>query len=145
MSFCKECSAKRHRERNFAKSPEVLRKRNLRLKDERANPDNRAKFITRDSRQGDKRKGFDNDLTIDAVKEMIALGCHYCGNTSIKMTIDRRHNHLGHTLDNVQPACIRCNMIRGNMPYAAWEAIVPSIKATFEAGLFEDWTGAIHN
>lgn len=55
------------------------------------------------------------------------------------MTLDRIDNDKAHTKENVVPACIRCNMIRGSMPYEAWINIAPSIKNTYELGLFGNW------
>lgn len=72
---------------------------------------------------------------------MIANGCDYCGNHSIRMTMDRIDNSKGHTITNVVPACYRCNMIRGNMPYEAWLNMVPALKDTIEKGLLDGWLG----
>ncbi len=55
------------------------------------------------------------------------------------MTLDRIDNGFGHTKSNVVPACYRCNLIRGSMPYNAWLNIVDAIRQTYELGLFGDW------
>lgn len=55
------------------------------------------------------------------------------------MTLDRIDNTRAHLKDNVVPSCIRCNYIRGSMPYEAWMNIVPSIRQTKELGLFGTW------
>lgn len=69
--------------------------------------------------------------------------CFYCGAIDIKMTLDRIDNSIGHTRVNVNPSCVRCNGVRGNMPYAAWMAIVPAIKKAREDGLFGSWVGRV--
>lgn len=55
------------------------------------------------------------------------------------MTLDRIDNKMGHTKENVLPACIRCNNLRGDMPIQAWTFLVPKVKEAKESGLFEDW------
>ena len=114
------------------------------MSEERKSPEQRAKYLVYDCRQSDKKKGRECDLTIDAVKALIDQPCHYCEDIVLLRTLDRVDNSKGHTLDNVLPSCIRCNMIRGSIPFAAWEAMVPGVKAAFEQGLFGEWTGSIH-
>lgn len=104
----------------------------------RQNPLHRAKWILHDSRRSDKKRGLDNDLDVTYIQSLIRKGCSYCGDTS-KMTLDRIDNTRGHTKDNVMPACIRCNYLRGSMPYDAWMIIAPSVRLAFEQGAFGDW------
>ena len=143
---CKKCESKERMARPYYPlSEEQKRKKNIRLneyqKKKRRNPDNAAKIILVDSRSADKKKGIENNLTENAIAELIVNGCYYCGDKTTRMTLDRVDNNIGHVLDNILPACHRCNMIRGNMPFKAWECIVPAIKETFEKGLFENWVG----
>lgn len=143
---CRTCESKARLSRGY-KTPskqqqEVHNKRlNEWYKQMRRDPANAAKVIVKDSRNADGKKGLrdDNDLTVELVQELIKNGCTYCGDRSIRMTLDRIDNKLAHTLQNVVAACYRCNMIRGNMPYDAWLNIVPAIKDTFERGLFAVW------
>lgn len=96
--------------------------------------------ILYDSRSWDKKKGFEgNDLTIDFIVRSISKGCVYCGEDRLRMTLDRVDGTLAHTQDNVVVCCIRCNYLRGSMPYAAWLHLVPSIKEARDKGLFGDW------
>lgn len=96
--------------------------------------------ILQDCRASDKKKNLSgNDLTRQYIVSAIAVGCTYCGDTSIRMTLDRLDNDRAHTQDNVVPACIRCNYIRGSMPHAAWALLVPSVKEARELGLFGEW------
>jgi len=95
--------------------------------------------ILADSRKSDKKKGLSNDLDLEFVKSLILLGCSYCGENSIRITLDRIDNAIGHIKENVVPACIRCNYTRGSMPYEAWILISPKMKEARELGLFGDW------
>lgn len=111
----------------------------------RSNPENRARWILKDSRKSDRKLKRDNDLTEDFIEEKIAQGCNYCGETQLQLTLDRIDNSKGHTKENVVPCCIRCNLLRRDMPLTAWERIAPAVKAAREGGLFGVWTGQIHN
>jgi len=50
---------------------------------------NVANSICVDCRRFDKRRGRANDLTVEFVSKSIADGCLYCGETSIRMSLDR--------------------------------------------------------
>jgi hypothetical protein len=90
----------------------------------------------------DKRKGRENDLDLKFVKELTKGSiCAYCGETTLRITLDRINNELGHIKTNVIAACIRCNGIRCNMPFEAWKFIIPKIRAARIKGLFGDWQG----
>ena len=80
-----------------------------------------------------------NDLTVEFV-EGILSSCSYCGETEkIQLSIDRIDNKRGHLQDNVVPACVRCNIVRRDMPYEAWLMLAPAMKKAKEAGLLGDW------
>lgn len=95
--------------------------------------------IYNDCKFSDKKKGFVNDLDREFIQQLIGSGCVYCGDTELKITLDRKNNALPHNKDNVAPACIRCNYMRGSMPYIAWMEIVPILKDIRSRGLFGDW------
>jgi hypothetical protein len=97
-----------------------------------------------DSVRGDKKSGRENDLTIDFIDDLLTNGCFYCGETELKMTLDRKDNSIGHVTENVLPCCIRCNYIRRDMPYKAWLCLVPYLKEAREKGLFGTWTCEVH-
>lgn len=97
-----------------------------------------------DSRSSDKKKGLKNNLTKEFIDETISNGCIYCGNTTLRMTLDRIDNTIGHIMDNVVPACIRCNYIRGSMPYDAWLSLKDGLIQAEQLGLFGNWTGSTH-
>lgn len=86
-------------------------------------------------------RGHACDLTKQEIEQLIVRGCDYCGEKSLRMTLDRIDNSKGHTRENVVPACIRCNYARRNMPYEAWLCLVGGMRQAREKGLFKDWTG----
>jgi hypothetical protein len=104
---------------------------------------NPAWAILRDSKQSDKRKNLSNDLDLEYVKLSISKPCAYCGETTLRMTLDRIDNSIGHLKSNVIQACIRCNYTRGNMPYKAWLYLVGGMRQARESGEFGTWTGSI--
>lgn len=111
---------------------------------QRKNPVFRAKFILQDLIREDKKEKFkDTDLTLEVVQELIANPCLYCGETELMMTLDRIDNSVGHVRKNVNPSCIRCNLLRRNMPYKAWIKLAPGVRKARETGKFGKWTGAL--
>jgi hypothetical protein len=150
-SICRKCDdkARRKREvkryRKFGESPhkkryqKIFRKRLqalLKLKQ------NWYKAIYVSSRRDDRRRNFRNNLTKEFIKDLISRGCSYCGETKIRMTLDRINNKKGHTRKNVREACIRCNFMRRDMPYAAWICIAPFVERARKRGLFSGWIGS---
>jgi hypothetical protein len=111
----------------------------------RQRKNNPVRSIWTDSRKTDRKKNRENDLTKEFIAEQIAKGCSYCGETKIRMTLDRIDNTRGHTMDNVVPACIRCNYVRGNMPYEAWLRLRAGLRKARREGLFGDWTGQVRH
>lgn len=134
MSWCKPCVLTRNRPRN--KETNENRRRS------RRNALDTARWILEDARAGDKKRGLDFDLDKQFISEMIANPCCYCGETKLRMTLDRVDNSRGHVQDNVVPACIRCNYVRRHMPYAAWLVVAEGMRKAAAAGLFGEWTGA---
>lgn len=128
------CFTCRQRARYRSNPGKVLaRQHRRRLK----NPD---QCILIDCRSSDKKKGrLGNNLTREFVKDLISHPCSYCGESSLRMTLDRKDNEKAHTIDNVVAACIRCNYLRGNMPFEAWLVIAPAVREAKELGLFGDW------
>lgn len=104
-------------------------------------PEHVSKYILQDSRSCDKKKGHENDLTKEYIEAEIAKGCTYCGEERIRITLDRIDNSLGHLENNVLPACIRCNYVRGNMPYEAWLVVASGMERARKQGLFGSWEG----
>jgi len=88
--------------------------------------------------KADRDKGRANDLTVSWIEKTIAEGCSYCGIRG-KISLDRIDNNLGHTQDNCVSACVRCNFMRGNMPYAAWILFKPTLIMVRKSGLYGDW------
>lgn len=124
---------------------ETHRKSKERLRKLRKDPKYRAKFVLNDGRKADRRRGLsETDLSLEEVECLISNSCQYCGETELMMTLDRIDNSMGHLKSNVIPCCIRCNLLRRDMPYQAWVEFIPTLKAVRESGKFENWTGALH-
>lgn len=145
-SYCKRCHGDNTNEsrrgigvRTYSESSRQTTRERLRR--QRLDPDQLFRVVYMDSRSSDRKKGRNNDLTMDFVRECVSQACFYCGDTQTRMTLDRIDNALGHTCANVNPACIRCNYMRGSMPYPAWLRLVPLVRKAREEGLFGAWTG----
>lgn len=95
-----------------------------------------------DARNSDQKRGWSCDLTEEVIEEKISEGCVYCGEIQMRMTLDRINNDEAYNEHNVVGACIRCNYMRRDMPFAAWKRLVPVIRKLREEGEFGDWTGA---
>lgn len=132
---CTSCKHKAERDYN----PEAYKahKANYNITYKINNPN---KVILSSTQCKDKRDfQSSNDLTIEFICKVIAIGCFYCGCKDGLMTLDRIDNDKPHYQDNVNASCYRCNMFRGTCPYNAWMNMVPLIKETYEKGLFGDW------
>jgi len=143
---CLRCAATRKRTWN-ANNPEkalaAAERYSSRQKLERLSPNNWAKWIVRDSKSSDRKRGLENDLTVEFVQALIVNGCSYCGESNLRMTVDRVDNALGHTRDNVVSACIRCNYTRKDMPHEAWCVIAGAMREARLCGLLGSWTGRV--
>ena len=139
---CKDCDNKRRCSEGFSPALDPERDRQLmyiRTERWRANPNNRPTKIITDARKADKKKGLICDLDKEWVREQIGKECSYCGETNVLMTLDRIDNSLGHSKENVVPACMRCNYLRKDMPIEAWKVLVPAVREAREKGLFGSW------
>ena len=98
------------------------------------------KIILKDTKGSDRRKGLgDNDLNEEFVEKLVKQGCLYCGENKILITLDRMDNLKPHNQDNVNPCCIRCNLLKRDMPYEAWKSFIPVVRKVREENLFGDW------
>jgi hypothetical protein len=146
-AVCRKCydQKKKARRKDYLAQPGVRARKRDYNNSRRADPDRRAEVIWMDSRRSDTVHGRANDLTKDGIRHLIAQGCIYCGETQLKMTLDRKDNGVGHLQTNVIPCCIRCNYVRRDMPYEAWILLVPAMRQARERGLFGTWTCAVHH
>lgn len=140
---CRKCESKRRSTRTYGSDAQARasRRYNQKLRDMRSRNEDVPRWILQDSRRSDRKRGTENDLTKEFIAALIADGCRYCGETDLRMTLDRVDNERGHTKDNVVPACIRCNYVRGNMPHKAWVEVSKGMTAAREKGLFGEWQG----
>jgi len=133
--ICSACQSRRSKETG---GEAYKARRSKALK--RSRQENRAMFIVRDCRAVDRKKELGpNDLDVEFVRSLIADGCCYCGDSSIRMTLDRIDNSVAHLRANVKPACIRCNYVRGSMPHRAWLVVATAMRKAREEGLFGEW------
>lgn len=81
----------------------------------------------------DRQRGQVTEVTIAQLREMIALGCVYCGDKE-RVGLDRINNSIGHTVTNVVPCCYPCNTARNdNFSYEEMIVIGRAIRAVKEA------------
>src|ERR1700741_3036477 len=137
LYFGHVCMACRRRIR-VQKNPAQCRNERQKCRSKKRTQDIPGTILT-DSRQSDRRRDLDNDLTKEFVTSLIANGCLYCGETKSRMTLDRIDNKIGHLQTNVVPACKQCNLIRRDMPYMAWLVVVEGVKKAKRQGLFNTW------
>jgi hypothetical protein len=143
---CNKCeNKKRVARRKKMKDNPAGRARYQRYRDKmsrlRRSGEQPERFIWMDSRGVAGKKKLEHTLSKEFIAALIKGGCKYCGETELKMTLDRIDNNLGYTESNVNPCCIRCNYFRRSVPFAAWEVIVPAVKKAVRRGLFGEWTG----
>jgi hypothetical protein len=100
-----------------------------------------AKYVCYNSKNADKRANRTYDLTVSQVINIIAKPCIYCGEDNLPRALDRIDNSKGHTFDNVNSCCSRCNYTRANMPYLAWLIVAKGMRKARELGLFGSWQG----
>lgn len=58
-----------------------------------------------------KKRDFEHDLTYEFVENFLTLPCVYC-TMECTPQLDRKDNLKGYTMDNVVPACRRCNTVK---------------------------------
>jgi transposase-like protein len=147
--YCKSCDYKRRAITTYNKNPSLSAVKNKAIR-EASNSyqirrsgkiEDLARCIFNDCNRTDSRKHWINDLEYEWVLKTIQQPCSYCGSNNIKKSLDRIDNELAHTEKNCVCACVRCNLMRKNMPYKAWMIIVPAIKLAQESGAFGDWIG----
>lgn len=140
---CRDCESKKRAARNY--SEDAVKRASLKhlakRRKSRASGLEDDKWIVIDARGSDRKKGRENDLDREFVRELIKDGCSYCGETEIRMTVDRVDNERGHLKDNVVPACMRCNYVRGAMPHKAWLFLINGMREAREKGFFGQWDG----
>ena len=76
-------------------------------------PLNWAKTIVKGYRMMDRERGFDPNQTISAewfLQNIAYRPCAHCGLQAIGLIgCNRLDNTKGHTIDNVEPCCLKCN------------------------------------
>ena len=137
---CTQCES--HYRRQHPNRPTKQARDNARQRDSRRSKEHVDRWICVESRSSDRKHGRDNDMTREFIRELIRNGCNYCGDTSIRMTLDRIDNTVGHVKSNVVAACVRCNLVRRDMPFDAWLILASSMRTAREKGFFGNWMPA---
>jgi len=57
------------------------------------------------------KKGIEFSLSIEEFNAICSSRCVYCGSGN-KIGIDRKDSSIGYVIDNCQPACSTCNMMK---------------------------------
>ncbi len=102
-------------------------------------PSEVAHWICEDSKKSARKRNIEHDLQENTIAEFIADGCVYCGEKDLRITLDRIDNSKGYTMNNINPACLRCNYARGNMPFKAWKFLIDGMRKARLAGAFGNW------
>lgn len=86
--------------------------------DPQKNPMGWAKNIVNSYRQMDRERGFDDSKTITSewfLENIAYQPCAHCGVQGIgKVGCNRLDNTKGHTIDNVESCCFKCNCKENN-------------------------------
>ena len=74
-----------------------------------------------------KNNGWDFNLTDSDLRRILEQPCVYCGTWRGYSQVDRKESLLGYTLDNVVPACKRCNTVKSM--YLTYEQMIKVAEA----------------
>ena len=69
-------------------------------------------------------------MSFETYEGLIKQPCVWCGRTPEEangMGVDRRDNTLGHVKGNLDPSCVRCNMIRKAIPRDEFSAFIGDV------------------
>lgn len=100
------------------------------------------KYTFWDYRKSAKNRGYEFELSVEDVINLIEQNCHYCGappstlekDRSIfsnlelyRNGIDRKDNSVGYILENCVPCCTKCNMLKRSTEYQEFIRHIESI------------------
>lgn len=118
--ICKGCA---HTKRKLIKAGEPIpiefEKANKRRREKRVSenkPYRKTTYINRRRltyRSFDKKRGLENDLTVEYIEDAFKQPCSYCGAPATGL--DRLDNTVGHTMSNCVPSCYDCNIIKSDI------------------------------
>lgn len=124
---------KEYRKAYYIKNIDKIRKTN-RDKASQIDPIDRSFY---NYRNNDKLRGFENDLDREFISSEFSKNCIYCGESNLRMTLDRKDRSIGHIKTNCVPACVRCNYMRGTMPYEVWSILIPHLEKFRLTGILD--------
>lgn len=61
------------------------------------------------------KRNYKVDITLEQFSEIISNPCAYCGENKKRIGIDRIDNNKGYTIENSNPCCTVCNMMKKTM------------------------------
>lgn len=115
-NWCKACTKAynvKYYTDYYAKNKEKKAAYNDEYRDPQKNPIGWAKSMVGCYRAMDRQRGFDDSQTITAdwfVQNIAYKPCKYCGKQGIGLVgCNRIDNTKGHTIDNVESCCFKCN------------------------------------
>jgi hypothetical protein len=118
----------------------------LALTEYHENKNNKTRKTNRKIRTNTRSSYLKHTLDAEFVAKILKLPCSYCGIeqkdlTAGRIGLDRKNSTIGYVQSNVVQACSRCNFLKRDMPYAAWEILIPAVRIAREHGLFGEWIG----
>jgi hypothetical protein len=134
---CRACHSQRKRgrdrrpERWANSAPEEKERRKARYRRYYAAGPGKALYLFHAYRSFDAKRGLATDISAQWIREnVLRAACSYCGTTEETLGCDRLDNAVGHTVDNIVPACGTCNRVRGDRFTSAEMAIIGAAIAT---------------
>lgn len=61
------------------------------------------------------KRNYDVSLTLEDFEKIVSKPCAYCGENEKRIGIDRIDNTKGYTIENSNPCCTICNMMKKTM------------------------------
>jgi hypothetical protein len=95
---------------NYIKETEKIKRKSLKYKEKIKYDENLPPKYKLYLKRANK-KGIPMTLSINDFEEICKKECVFCG-TNLKIGIDRIDSSKGYTIDNTQPACGTCNIMK---------------------------------
>ena len=110
--WCKAC-IKAKNAQHYQSNKDAIAQKHAEYCDPQKNPMGWARIKVGVYRQMDRERGFDDSNTITAewfVQNIMYKPCAHCGLRQVgAIGVNRLDNTKGHTIDNVEPCCLKCN------------------------------------
>jgi hypothetical protein len=86
-----------------------------------------------------KKSGIRSNITTKFVEQILNCPCYYCRASDVEVVLGRKRTELGYVQSNLVPSCTRCEHIKSDMPWEAWQKLIPAIIEIVKSGLFDNW------